>query len=43
MFTVCPKCALTLIVTAADLRDGQMLIRRGKKEYRRIVVADESR
>ena len=30
MFTVCPKCALTLIVTAADLRAGQGYVRCGR-------------
>jgi predicted Zn finger-like uncharacterized protein len=30
MFTVCPKCALTLIVTAADLRVAQGFVRCGQ-------------
>lgn len=30
MFTVCPKCALTLAVTAADLRVGQGYVRCGR-------------
>jgi predicted Zn finger-like uncharacterized protein len=30
MFTVCPKCALTLAVTAADLRTGQGYVRCGR-------------
>jgi predicted Zn finger-like uncharacterized protein len=30
MFTVCPKCALTLIVTAADLRVAQGYVRCGR-------------
>ncbi|MGB8694609.1 MAG: zinc-ribbon and DUF3426 domain-containing protein [Steroidobacteraceae bacterium] len=30
MFTVCPKCALTLAVTAADLRAGQGYVRCGR-------------
>ncbi|HET9107812.1 MAG TPA: zinc-ribbon and DUF3426 domain-containing protein [Steroidobacteraceae bacterium] len=30
MFTVCPKCALTLIVTAADLRAAQGYVRCGR-------------
>jgi len=30
MFTLCPKCALTLIVTAADLRAGQGYVRCGR-------------
>lgn len=30
MFTVCPKCALTLVVTAADLRAGQGYVRCGR-------------
>ncbi len=30
MFTVCPKCALTLVVTAADLRTGQGYVRCGR-------------
>lgn len=30
MFTVCPKCALTLAVTAADLRLGQGYVRCGR-------------
>src|ERR1700741_4500848 len=29
MFTVCPKCALTLVVTAADLRVAQGYVRCG--------------
>ena len=30
MFTVCPKCALTLVVTAADLRVAQGYVRGGR-------------
>src|ERR1700688_922614 len=30
MFTVCPKCALTLVVTAADLRVEQGYVRCGR-------------
>src|SRR5262249_49746231 len=30
MFTVCPKCALTLVVTAADLRVAQGYVRCGR-------------
>src|SRR5664279_5102041 len=30
MFTVCPKCALNLAVTAADLRIGQGYVRCGR-------------
>jgi predicted Zn finger-like uncharacterized protein len=30
MYTVCPKCALTLAVTAADLRAGQGYVRCGR-------------
>lgn len=30
MFTVCPKCALTLVVTAGDLRIGQGYVRCGR-------------
>jgi len=30
MFTVCPKCTLTLAVTAADLRAGQGYVRCGR-------------
>lgn len=30
MFTVCPKCALTLVVTAADLRTAQGYVRCGR-------------
>src|SRR5215813_1811183 len=30
MFTVCPKCALTLVVTAADLRVAQGFVRCGR-------------
>lgn len=30
MFTVCPKCALTLAVTAGDLRTGQGYVRCGR-------------
>src|SRR5450755_2541281 len=30
MFTVCPKCALTLTVTAADLRTAQGFVRCGQ-------------
>src|SRR5450432_3794768 len=30
MFTVCPKCALTLTVTAADLRVAQGFVRCGQ-------------
>src|SRR5437879_1404527 len=30
MFTVCPKCALTLVVTAADLRAAQGYVRCGR-------------
>src|SRR5512146_3047901 len=30
MFTVCPKCALTLAVTAADLRVAQGYVRCGR-------------
>jgi predicted Zn finger-like uncharacterized protein len=30
MFTVCPKCTLTLAVTAADLRTGQGYVRCGR-------------
>ena len=30
MFTVCPKCTLTLAVTAADLRSGQGYVRCGR-------------
>ncbi|HEY5020706.1 MAG TPA: MJ0042-type zinc finger domain-containing protein, partial [Steroidobacteraceae bacterium] len=30
MFTVCPKCALTLTVTAADLRIAQGFVRCGQ-------------
>src|SRR5690348_17692745 len=30
MFTVCPKCALTLVVTAGDLRIAQGYVRCGR-------------
>ncbi|HEY5020636.1 MAG TPA: MJ0042-type zinc finger domain-containing protein, partial [Steroidobacteraceae bacterium] len=30
MFTVCPKCTLTLAVTASDLRMGQGYVRCGR-------------
>ena len=30
MFTVCPKCALTLVVTAGDLRVAQGYVRCGR-------------
>src|SRR5689334_5885592 len=30
MFTVCPKCSLTLVVTAADLRVAQGYVRCGR-------------
>ena len=30
MFTVCPKCTLTLAVTAEDLRTGQGYVRCGR-------------
>src|SRR5207237_10199631 len=30
MFTVCPKCALTLVVTAEDLRVAQAYVRSGR-------------
>src|SRR5487761_927311 len=30
MFTVCPKCALTLVITAADLRVAQGYVRCGR-------------
>src|SRR5215475_8179080 len=30
MYTVCPKCALTLVVTAADLRVAQGFVRCGR-------------
>src|SRR5215469_8272564 len=30
MFTICPKCALTLVVTAADLRIAQGYVRCGR-------------
>src|SRR5579863_3317055 len=30
MFTLCPKCALTLVVTAADLRVAQGYVRCGR-------------
>src|ERR1700736_3356956 len=30
MFTVCPKCALTLVVSAADLRVAQGYVRCGR-------------
>src|SRR5580700_8079455 len=30
MFTICPKCALTLVVTAADLRVAQGYVRCGR-------------
>ena len=30
MFTVCPKCTLTLAVTASDLRIGQGFVRCGR-------------
>ena len=30
MYTVCPKCALPLAVTAADLRAGQGYVRCGR-------------
>src|SRR5579863_473644 len=30
MFTICPKCALTLVVTAADLRVAQGHVRCGR-------------
>src|SRR5579859_8276807 len=30
VFTVCPKCALTLVVTAADLRVAQGYVRCGR-------------
>src|SRR6476661_6767151 len=30
MFTVCPKCALTLVVTAQDLRVAQGYVRCGR-------------
>jgi predicted Zn finger-like uncharacterized protein len=33
MFTVCPKCALTLTVTAADLRVAQGFVRCGQCTY----------
>ena len=30
MFTVCPKCTLTLVVTAADLKVAQGYVRCGR-------------
>ena len=30
MYTVCPNCALTLVVTAADLRVAQGFVRCGR-------------
>src|SRR5688500_20267742 len=30
MFTVCPKCTLTLVVTTVDLRAGQGYVRCGR-------------
>ncbi len=53
MFTVCPKCALTLVVTAADLRVAQGYVRCGRcssvfnalarlSDERQAVAAEES-
>ena len=30
MFTICPKCTLTLVVTTVDLRAGQGYVRCGR-------------
>jgi predicted Zn finger-like uncharacterized protein len=45
MFTVCPKCALTLVVTAADLRVAQGYVRCGRcsNVFNAIVGLSEDR
>lgn len=45
MFTVCPKCALTLVVTAADLRIAQGYVRCGRcsNVFNAIVGLSEDR
>lgn len=45
MFTVCPKCALTLVVTAADLRVAQGYVRCGRcsNVFNAIVALSEER
>src|SRR5262245_37510605 len=45
MFTVCPKCALTLVVTAADLKVAQGYVRCGRcsNVFNAIVALSEDR
>ena len=45
MFTVCPKCALTLVVTAADLRVAQGYVRCGRcsNVFNAIAALSEDR
>src|SRR5262245_33474423 len=45
MFTVCPKCALTLVVTPADLRVAQGYVRCGRcsNVFNAIVGLSEDR
>lgn len=45
MFTVCPKCALTLVVTAADLKVAQGYVRCGRcsNVFNAIVALSEER
>src|SRR5690348_15265468 len=45
MFTVCPKCALTLVVSAADLRVAQGYVRCGRcsNVFNAIVGLSEDR
>jgi predicted Zn finger-like uncharacterized protein len=45
MFTVCPKCALTLVVTAADLKVGQGYVRCGRcsNVFNALVAITEER
>lgn len=45
MFTVCPKCALTLVVTAADLKVGQGYVRCGRcsNVFNALVAITEDR
>jgi predicted Zn finger-like uncharacterized protein len=45
MFTVCPKCALTLVVTATDLKVGQGYVRCGRcsNVFNALVAITEER
>jgi predicted Zn finger-like uncharacterized protein len=45
MFTVCPKCALTLTVTAADLRIAQGFVRCGQctNVFNALLVLSDER